>query len=205
MDYRGFKMNIYTDNLVFKEWKERYDLQDEEIKKELDELKEALTSGKTNRFQLIKIKRSYKLPEKGDIFVFQPRENIFFYGLVLNAHINNLQGDDMYVVALFQTKTYSIETYGFQLDYSKLLLSPLMIDRCYWTKGLFYTVNHIDDIGYPPSYGFYKIARSNPFWNEYDDPLDKRPEYLSIGAQTTVGIAYKVNKEFIINKKLLMF
>ncbi len=198
-------MKFNDNNILLNEWKARYEQQNESTKRKLDELKSDLVQGRNNNFQLLKIKRSYKYPEKGDIFVFQPRKNIFFYGLVLNAHVNNLQGEDMYVVALFSIKSKSVDKFSFVLDYSKLLLAPLMVDRFYWTKGLFYNVSHTDNLGTPPSYGFFKIARENQFWNEFDEPLEQRPEYLSSGAQTSIGVGYKVNKELIINKKLLEF
>ena len=198
-------MKFNDNNILLNEWKARYEQQNESTKRKLDELKSDLVQGRNNNFQLLKIKRSYKYPEKGDIFVFQPRKNIFFYGLVLNAHVNNLQGEDMYVVALFSIKSKSVDKFSFVLDYSKLLLAPLMVDRFYWTKGLFYNVSHTDNLGTPPSYGFFKIARVKPFWNEFDEPLEQRPEYLSSGAQTSIGVGYKVNKELIINKKLLEF
>ena len=198
-------MKFNDNNILLNEWKARYEQQNESTKRKLDELKSDLVQGRNNNFQLLKIKRSYKYPEKGDIFVFQPRKNIFFYALVLNAHVNNLQGEDMYVVALFSIKSKSVDKFSFVLDYSKLLLAPLMVDRFYWTKGLFYNVSHTDNLGTPPSYGFFKIARENQFWNEFDEPLEQRPEYLSSGAQTSIGVGYKVNKELIINKKLLEF
>lgn len=198
-------MKFNDNNILLNEWKARYEQQNESTKRKLDELKSDLVQGRNNNFQLLKIKRSYKYPEKGDIFVFQPRKNIFFYGLVLNAHVNNLQGEDMYVVALFSIKSKSVDKFSFVLDYSKLLLAPHMVDRFYWTKGLFYNVSHTDNLGTPPSYGFFKIARENQFWNEFDEPLEQRPEYLSSGAQTSIGVGYKVNKELIINKKLLEF
>lgn len=198
-------MSINNNNILLNEWKARYEQQNESTKRKLDELKSDLVQGRNNNFQLLKIRRSYKYPEKGDIFVFQPRKNIFFHGLVLNAHINNLQGEDMYVVALFRSKSKSVNDFSFILDYSELLLAPLMVDRIYWTKGLFYNVGHIDNLGTPPSYGFYKIARTKPFWNEFDEPLEQRPEYLSTGAQTSIGVGYKVNKEIIIDDSLLRF
>lgn len=198
-------MKFNDNNILLKEWLERYNNQNESIKKELDRLHGDLVQGRNNNFQLLKIKRSYKYPEKGDIFVFQPRKNIFFYGLVLNVHVNNLQGEDMYVVALFSIKSKSVDKFSFVLDYSKLLLAPLMVDRFYWTKGLFYNVSHTDNLGTPPSYGFFKIARENQFWNEFDEPLEQRPEYLSSGAQTSIGVGYKVNKEIIIDDSLLRF
>lgn len=198
-------MNLNDNNILLKEWEERYSEQSEHIKKELDTLKEDLSQGRNQNFQLLKIKSSYKYPEKGDVFVFQPRESIFFYGLVLNAHVSNLQGKDMYVVALFKSKSKSIDDFSFLLDYSKLLLAPLMVDRFYWTKGLFYNVSHIDDLGELPSYGFFRISYVKPFWNEFDEPLEQRPEYLSVGAQSSIGVGYKVNREIIIDKTLLDF
>ena len=75
-------MKFNDNNILLKEWLERYNNQNESIKKELDRLHGDLVQGRNNNFQLLKIKRSYKYPEKGDIFVFQPRKNIFFYGLV---------------------------------------------------------------------------------------------------------------------------
>ena len=36
------------------------------------------------RFQLIPIKRSNQVPKKGDIFVVQPIENIYYYGKVID-------------------------------------------------------------------------------------------------------------------------
>ena len=64
----------------------------------------------------------------------------------MNAHVNNMQGEDMYVVALFRSKSKSVDELSFKLDYSELLLAPLMVDRFYWTKGLFYNVSHIDNL-----------------------------------------------------------
>ena len=198
-------MKFNDNNLILKEWNERYNQLSEDKRAKLDQLEEDLSQGRNEKFQLLKIKRSYKYPEKGDVFVFQPRENIFFYGLVLSAHVNNLQGEDMYVVALFKIKSKKIDYSSFLLDYSKLLIEPLMVDRFYWTKGLFYNVGHVDDLGEIPSYGFFRIAYVKPFWNEFDEPLEQRPKYLSVGAQTSIGVGYKVNKELIIDETLLEF
>ena len=70
-------MKFNDNNILLNEWKARYEQQNESTKRKLDELKSDLVQGRNNNFQLLKIKRSYKYPEKGDIFVFQPRKNIF--------------------------------------------------------------------------------------------------------------------------------
>ena len=58
-------MKYNDNNILLKEWHERYNKQNEPIKKELDRLHDDLVQGKNHNFQLLKIKRSYKYPEKG--------------------------------------------------------------------------------------------------------------------------------------------
>ncbi|MBS6849387.1 MAG: hypothetical protein KH205_13400 [Ruminococcus sp.] len=73
------------ENIISLEWKKRYESQPEEIKRELDDLSEAFDDYKVfkEKYQLKVIKRTRKLAKKGDIFVFSPREGIYFYGLVV--------------------------------------------------------------------------------------------------------------------------
>lgn len=72
-------MKFNDNNILLNEWKARYEQQNESTKRKLDELKSDLVQGRNNNFQLLKIKRSYKYPEKGDIFVFQPRKIYFLW------------------------------------------------------------------------------------------------------------------------------
>ena len=198
-------MNINDDHVVLNRWKKRYNNLYEKTRKEIDELSAARDNHECEKYQLLKIKRSYKYPEKGDVFVIQPRCGLYFYGLVINASINNLQGQDMYVVAIFKLRTSELNDNRFTTDYSNLMLPPMMVDRFYWTKGMFYNVGHIDDLGSIPSYGFYRHYYNHRFWNEFDEKINECPEYLSIGAATITGVGYKVNQELIIDKSLLDF
>ena len=53
-------MKYNDNNILLKEGHERYNRQNEPIKKELDRLHDDLVQGKNHNFQLLKIKRSYK-------------------------------------------------------------------------------------------------------------------------------------------------
>ena len=133
-------MDINADNIVYQNWLKRYNSLDEATKRKIDELSNAFNSGEFEKFQLIKIKRSNKIPEKGDVFVLQPQLDLFFYGIVINAHIKNEYSDDMYVVAIFKRKTHHLNMDDFSVDYSMLIMFPVMCARHYWTKGLFFNM-----------------------------------------------------------------
>ena len=196
-------MNVINSNLIHDNWMSRYNSLDYLTQKKIDELSDAFDRGEREKYQLIKIKRSYKYPEKGDVFILQPRKDLYLYGLVINAHIKNSYGDAMNIVAIFKLKTHEFNIDEFTADYSKLMLFPIMVARNSWTSGFFYNVGQIDDLGNVPSYGFYHHYRVHKFWNEYGEKINEQPDYLASGATTIIGVGYKVNKEIIIDKSLL--
>ena len=196
-------MNVINSNLIHDNWMSRYNSLDYLTQKKIDELSDAFDRGEREKYQLIKIKRSYKYPEKGDVFILQPRKDLYLYGLVINAHIKNSYGYAMNIVAIFKLKTHEFNIDEFTADYSKLMLFPIMVARNYWTSGFFYNVGQIDDLGNVPSYGFYHHYRVHKFWNEYGEKINEQPDYLASGATTIIGVGYKVNKEIIIDKSLL--
>lgn len=185
-------------NLLAEMWKKRYEALTPDIQKKLDELSEHFDRGETEYYKLQYIKKSYKLPEKGDVFVCRPVNGLYYCGIVLNAHIRNMIGDDMYVVMIFNSPSESIDDIEFTLDYENILLEPQMLSRAFWTKGWFRTIMHIEDMGDVPSYGFYKYCYEHPYWDEYDNKIDIRPKYLTIGATTLYGLGYIITKELII-------
>lgn len=89
-------MNIddLNNNILSNRWKERYDKLSDEIKEKLNELDNSNISD----YQLQVIKRKRLYPEIGDIFKVNPRDDIYFYGVVLNNHIHNINGDDLLLV-----------------------------------------------------------------------------------------------------------
>ena len=195
------------ENKLSLKWKKRYESQPEEIKRELDDLSEAFDDYKVfkEKYQLKVIKRTRKLAEKGDIFVFSPRKGIYFYGLVVKDDVKSDSEYNWYVIMLFKNKTNSLDKINFVPDYNELLIPPLVVTRLYWTKGFFYNVGHLDEINYNISYAFYDV-----YWNitvdDYDQKINYVPDYLSVsGVMTDIRVAYDVNRELIINKDLLKF
>ncbi|WP_155984104.1 Imm26 family immunity protein [Ruminococcus sp. FC2018] len=186
-------------NILAQAWKKRYEALAPDIQKRLDDLSRHFDRGESDHYKLQYIKKSYVLPETGDVFVCKPVNDLYYCGVVLNAHIKNMIGDDMYVVLIFNSHSDSIDKVDFTPDYENTLLEPQMISRALWTKGWFKNIMHIEDLGDVPSYGFYKYCYDHPYWDEYDNKIDKRPEYLTIGATTVYGLGYEITKELIIS------
>lgn len=191
-------MNIddLNNNILSNRWKERYEKLSDEIKEKLNELDNSNISD----YQLQVIKRKRLYPEIGDIFKVNPRDNIYFYGVVLNNHIHNINGDDLLLVLIFKQ---NIDIKGSIINGVKeddLLLPPQIIGKEYWTRGFFYNVEHYDEILNVKNYGFYSIGKGE-FVDEYGKELANQPKLLgTYGVAAISGIARKINQELIIRK-----
>lgn len=191
-------MNIddLNNNILSNRWKERYEKLSDEIKEKLNELDNSNISD----YQLQVIKRKRLYPEIGDIFKVNPRDDIYFYGVVLNNHIHNINGDDLLLVLIFKQ---NIDIKGSIINGVKeddLLLPPQIIGKEYWTRGFFYNVEHYDEILNVKNYGFYSIGKGE-FVDEYGKELANQPKLLgTYGVATISGIARKINQELIIRK-----
>ena len=191
-------MNIddLNNNILSNRWKERYDKLSDEIKEKLNELDNSNISD----YQLQVIKRKRLYPEIGDIFKVNPRDDIYFYGVVLNNHIHNINGDDLLLVLIFKQ---NIDIKGSIINGVKeddLLLPPQIVGKEYWTRGFFYNVEHYDEILNVKNYGFYSIGKGE-FVDEYGKELANQPKLLgTYGVATISGIARKINQDLIIRK-----
>lgn len=191
-------MNIddLNNNILSNRWKERYEKLSDEIKEKLNELDNSNISD----YQLQVIKRKRLYPEIGDIFKVNPRDDIYFYGVVLNNHIHNINGDDLLLVLIFKQ---NIDIKGSIINGVKeddLLLPPQIIGKEYWTRGFFYNVEHYDEILNVKNYGFYSIGKGE-FVDEYGKELANQPKLLgTYGVAAISGIARKINQELIIRK-----
>ena len=54
-----------------------------------------------HEYQLKVLKKKRVYPEIGDIFQIKPTENITYYGVVINNHVTNRNGEDLIVVVIF--------------------------------------------------------------------------------------------------------
>lgn len=183
-----------NNNIISNRWKERCEKLPDEIKEKLNELDNSDVSD----YQLQVIKRKRVYPEIGDIFKVNPRDDIYFYGVVLNNHIHNINGDDLLLVLIFKQNVDIKGSISNGVKEDDLLLPPQIVGKEYWTRGYFYNVEHYDKILNVKDYGFYSIGKGK-FFDEYGKELANQPQLLgTYGVATISGIARKINQELII-------
>ncbi len=194
-----------NDNLFLKRRKQRYNALPEDIQVKLDALDEEQNP---NEYQLKLIKRKRVHPKKGDIFLVSPRDNLYFYGLVMKDSINNINGEDLLIVMIFKDKATFVDgatvTPGFTPDFKNLLIRPCTVGREYWTRGYFFNVGHTDESFEQIDYGFYDIVLGfycNEYRQEITAPQD--PNLVGLFSVSTItGIGRKINEELIIDSSL---
>ena len=89
-----------NNNIISKRWEERYAKLSKEVKEKL----EIFDNLDISEYQLQVIKRKRIYPEKGDVFQMKPAKNIDLYGIVINNHINNINGEDLILIMIFKQK-----------------------------------------------------------------------------------------------------
>ena len=179
-------------------WEKRYKSFSSDIQYKLDELYNA--SSKEYQFNVVK--KSRKHSTRGDVFVINPINDLFLYGVVLNSNINNICGDDLYVIIILKERAEINKKKEIRLITDNILVGPCIVGKEYWTKGFFGRTDiNIQDI--PQfSYGFYYIGKSK-YVNEFGNEIFEKPDMVeSFGVATITGIAYKVRKELIIQPDL---
>ena len=190
----NMKLSEINNNPLAREWEERYSNLPEDKKRKIDELKNMLVT----EYQLKVIKRSRTYPEIGDIFKINPKDDIFYYGIVINNHINNRNGDDLILILIFNNDEDIFSKLERKILQKDLLLKPCIVGKEYWTRGYFFNSGHEDKQISIDSYGFYGLF-DGLYYNEYDLKLDNVPKIVSMGSVYTIsGIAYEMNQEIII-------
>lgn len=189
----------FSDNPLSRRWKTRYENQPDSIKQRLD----ILRNQNVKDYQLKVIKRKRGYPEKGDVFLINPKDSLYFFGVVVNNNVSNINGNNLLVIMIFRDKAKSLEDNVFRADYTNLLIEPCIVGKEYWVKGLFYNVGNIE-LNEKIDYGFYSVGKGK-YFDEYGKEMLHEPRLLgTYGVSTISGIAYKVNKELIIDENLLL-
>ena len=180
-----------NNNIIASRWKERYVKLPDEIKERLDNLEVS-----NCQLQVIKRKRIY--PEIGDIFEVNPIGDIFYYGLVVNNHINNINGEDLLLILIFKKGVDLKESISRGISCDELLIPPQIVGKEYWTRGYFYNTEHYSGQLKVDSCGFYSIGKGK-YYDEYGNEMESEPQLLgTYGVATIRGIAGKINQELII-------
>lgn len=192
-------MSDYTDNPIARAWKKRYQNFSPDIQYKLD----ALYNVSSKEYQFNVIKKSRKHPSKGDVFIINPTEDLFLYGVVLNSNINNICGNDLYVIIILKNRVKSNQKAEIKLITNNILVGPCIVGKEYWTRGFFgrtdMTIKDIPQF----NYGFYYIGKSK-YVDEFGNEIFEKPDMVeSFGVATITGIAYKVRKELIIHSDLV--
>lgn len=193
----------FNGNIIAYRSKKRYEQQPEDIRKKIDQFQEM----PPKKYQLKVIKKEKRYPEKGDIFEIKPTDDLLLYGLVINNHVNNINGEDLLVVLIFKA---GVNPKGMRDAFLKenILLPPQTVGIEYWTRGYFYTVDAVDMDDYCIDYGFFDVGSiytigHGLFLNEYGERIEREPELLGVyGVSTITGIASKVTRELIIDRLL---
>lgn len=187
-------LKTINDNILSRRWKQKYEAQPVDIREKLDKLNDA----RIEEYQLQVIKRKRIYPEIGDVFQVNPNDDMILYGVVINNHINNINGDDLLLVLIFKENVDIQKALDRGIEEEDLLIPPGMVTRTYWTRGYFYNVAHVDNAINVKGYGFYHIGKRK-FLDEYGKELIEEPELLgTYGVATLSGVAHKINQELII-------
>ena len=157
-------------------------------------------------FQLRLIKRKRPKLCRGDVFIVNLFEDIYFYGVVLNTGIDDsFMGRNLVSVCIL--KKYSKGMTEFlkveSLKTKDILIRPSIISRAYWSNGFFYNTGENINGSIDIDYGFY----SNPekaYVDEYGTKFDSPPEIKNFFALTTMtGISSKMRDELIIDDSFM--
>ena len=144
------------------------------------------------------IKRKRIYPEIGDIFKVNPKGDLFYYGIVVNNHIDNINGEDLLLILIFKEGVDIKESISRGVNFDELLIPPQIVGKEYWTRGYFYNISWNENIKKLSDYGFYSIGKGK-FFDEYGNEITKEPKLLgTYGVATIIGIAGKINQELII-------
>ena len=82
---------------------------------------------------LIAMKKSRKKPQKGDIFVVQPLQNIFYYGKVIETDIRSKDSfvNGMFLILVYDKMSKSKDSpIPSDLDRCDLLIAPTCANYC---------------------------------------------------------------------------
>ena len=184
-----------NNNILANRRKARYERLPDEVKEKL----EILDKAEIEDFQLQVIKRKRAYPQIGDIFQINPRDQIFYYGIVVNNHIKNFNTEEQLLILIFRKDVNIRESVANGVKNEDLLLPPQLVTKGYWTRGYFYTIDHYEEDIYLDDYGFYSIGKGK-FLDEYGNEIAKEPKLLgSFGVCTIYGIAMEMNQEMIID------
>lgn len=184
-------------NLVAERYKREYDTQSTIVKEKLDKLDEQ----DPKEYQIKIIKRKRILPAKGDVFVVNPIDGVYYCGVVISSGIE-ISGTYSSVVFILNKEYESMDIDVEDLDLEDLLYYPEIVDKGYWSRGYFYNIGKQIEIPENLDYGFYSTGKKC-YVDEYRNRLSRCPKLLgTYGIATGTGVAYKINWALILKGRI---
>lgn len=161
-------------------------------------------------FEFQKIKTYKPKPKTGDVFLFKVKDDMYFYGKILNADLrakaNASWAKESVVILLFKIMSKNIELPKVELSIDRLFSdTPYIVTKDGWEEGYFYTIanQELTDDEKNLDYGFYKYSFvGSDYVDEYGSPISK-PHYIGgYGAGSWQQVQNKVQKDFIFDNDI---
>jgi hypothetical protein len=151
--------------------------------------------------KLVAMKRSFKEPQTGDIFVLQPLERVYYYGKVIESKVDSkyLGFKSWYLIFIYNLKT--AETIkDIDLNDIPLLIAPMVVNKRPWTMGYFVTISSssISKYDIAIDYGFWSESR-NKYFDLRGNEMSYKPYYSGVFGLGSYGaVAHEIGK--VLNK-----
>lgn len=177
----------------------------------MEELMEQLLKQDNDNFILnkIKTKRNMQL-QVGDVFVLEPIKGKYLFGRIVEVGSSDYRiarAQDTAVVFIYDELHTDMRDVPDSFETQKLLITPQIVDRGYWTRGWFYTVDNkpLTEIEQKLSYGFFYPTRDGMAYVDSSGenlmPFSEKMMLSSFGINTDIGILFKIKKQWVVEGK----
>jgi hypothetical protein len=103
----------------------------------------------TEKINLENIGSSRKAIKTGDVFIFKPKERLFYYGVVVNSDASIFTAKGLIHIHLFNINSEKGDSIPNNLYHSELLVPPILTNKLGWTKGYFKTIENVAIENFP--------------------------------------------------------
>lgn len=141
---------------------------------------------------LLVLKKTRKKPKEGDVFVLNPKMDLYCYGKVIEVGVKSKDSfvNGMYLIYIYDYFSHTKELHDV-LDADNLMIPPLVVNTQLWIKGFAETISSIEvsDKERNIEYGFWDIGR-RVYVNLNGDKIDYIPQLVSdfgLGSYGVVG------------------
>lgn len=146
------------------------------------------------------MKKSRRPPKEGDIFVLQPKTNVFYFGKVIQTDIECIDSfiNGMSLIYIYDCKS-DIKQVPSGWEKSELLIPPMVVNNQSWIKGYFETICNIKvtECEKKIDFGFWDLV-TGKYVDVYRNEISKKPSYCSVFGLASYGIVGKEVQKAIL-------